>query len=239
MKPFIDRSIGLIENPINPITTAPSSATINFDQYRQGVEVNLTRYYLQSNIPYVSSKGIITGDSEIVDHENLQLNFGQGMNLDGFKPFEDQLTPATAAGILTAGLVQSEDDPFFGRTAQDGQIEIFSDTGKRSLLPTGMPFNARGLRGSLTTLGWFYNINNSNQSNFLDATDQFLNVAVEGYRGEDKVFEPFVDVNIVNKFSMKIDYTYIGPGDKLSSTGYDNYGSIYVTDSIAYGGFLR
>lgn len=239
MKPFIDRSIGLIENPISPITTAPSSATINFDRYRQGVEVNLTRYYLNSNIPYVSSKGIITGDSEIVDHEILQLNFGQGMNLDGFKPFQDQLIPSTAAGVLVSNLVQSEEDPYFGRAAQDGQIEIFSDTGKRSLLPTGMPFNARGARGSFSTLGWSYNINDKDQSNFLDATDQFLGVAVEGYRGNDKVFEPFNDIKLVNKFSMKIDYTYIGPGDKASSTGYDNYGSIYVTDSIAYGGFLR
>ena len=239
MKPFIDRSIGKIENPINPITTTPSKETINFDPYRQGVEVNLTRYYLKSNIPYVSSKGIITGDSEIVDHEILRLNFGQGDNLDGFKPFEDQLIPTSAAGVLKSNLIQSDDDPYFGRVAQDGQIDIFSDTGKRSLLPTTMPFNARGIKGSFSTIGWFYKSNDRDQSNFLDATDQFLDLAVEGYKGDNSVFEPFIDIENINKFSMKVDYTYSRPGDKYSASGYDNYGSIYVTDSIAYGGFLR
>lgn len=239
MKPFIDRSIGLIERSIDPITTSPSNLTINFDQYRQGVEVTLTRHYLRSTTPYVSSKGIISNDSEVVNHELDYTSLGQGIGIEDLTPFNDQLIPNTAAGVLQSNLIQSDTDPFFGRAAQDGQIDVFSDTGKRSLLPNFMPFNARGIRALSTTIGWIYNFNDTLDSAFLDATDVFLNLAAEGYGGPNESYKPFNDIVIVNKFSTKIDYTYIGPDEKSPSAGYDYYGSIYTTDSIAYGGFLR
>lgn len=240
MKPFIDRSIGKIERPQTIIVGAPSEDTLNIDPYRQGVEVSRITYFLRSNLPLVSSKGIKTqSPNELINHELDYNNLGQGLNLDGFKPFEDQYEIKKAALILTNNIIQSNDDPFFGRSSQDGQIDIFSDTGKRSFLPDSKIIKSKGASGTATTYGGTYSLNDRTKSWFLDAADSSLGIPVPGYSGNDVSFSPFIDKINMNAFEMQLEYTYVGPDERSPTTGQDYYGSNSGTDSIAYGGFLR
>lgn len=240
MTPFKDQIASIGSRPEYPITSAPSDDTIKFDAYRQGVEVTLTQYFLRSTLPYMSSKGIQGGEiGKPVNHELDHVNFGQGMNLDGFTPYEELNEVKSAAEVLVSNIIQSDEDPFFGRAAQDGQIDIFSDTGKRSLVSRPDRFLARGVKGLFVDMRDVSKVDTYDSRIFYDAADEFLGVVVEGYGGYEDNFEPFKDVKLLNKFDIEIDYTYIGPDENVASRGYDYYGSTSGTDSIAFGGFLR
>lgn len=240
MKPFIDRSIAKIERPLTIVIGAPSDDTVAFDPYRQGIEISNVKHFLMSNIPFMSSKGIKTfSPTALVDHELDMNNLGQGMNLDGFKPFDDRYEIKDAALILTSNVVQSDEDPYFGRPAQDGEIDVFSDTGKRSLLPTLDIVKSRGARAEIMSFGGPYFINDKTKNWFIDAADRTFNVPIPGYSGNTVSISRFDDKIILNSFGMKIEYTYIAPDQKSPTAGYDYYGSQSGTDSVAYGGFLR
>lgn len=240
MKPFVDRGIGLIERPSTIIIGAPEDDTIPFDQFRQGIEVTNVKYFLQSNIPYMSSKGIPRGSvNSTIDHELDYVNLGQGINLDGFSPFQEQNELKTAAEILIGNVVQSDEDPYYGKSAQDGEIDVFSDTGKRTLLLDRNNIKSRGIRGLLTSYGSLFSLNGSSKDYFLDAADSFLGIPAPGYGGNDISSDLFEDKIYMNTFGTEIDYTYVGPDGKSPTNGNDYYGSNSGTDSIAYGGFLR
>jgi len=240
MTPFIDRGISLLETPIKPITSTVSESTKAFDPYRQGVEVSLFQHYAGSTIPYASSKGIkaLTIGGE-VDHEIDYVNFGQGINLNGFSSFEDKSERKSAVEILVENIIQDDTDPYFTGPALDGQIEIFGDTGKRSLMQTSNQKSARGIKGASYTFGGMYNLNDVDKSYFFDSSENMLGLAVQGYSGVNDSYDAFNDRQLVNKFSFKIDYTYIGPDEKSPKTGFDYYGSDAGTDSVAFGGWLR
>lgn len=240
MKPFVDKAIAKIERSQAIIIGAPSSDTIAFDPYRQGVEVLRVNYFLRSNLPFVSSKGINQrSPNELISHELDYNNLGQGLNLVGFKPFQDQYEIKDATVILKNNIIQSDEDPFFGKSAQDGEIDVFSDTGKRSLLPNTKYIKSKGANASLMTFGGSYLFNKATNDWFLDAADSSLGILVPGYAGNDVSFSPFSDTINMNAFGTQLEYTYIGPNEKSPTTGQDYYGSSAGTDSIAYGGFLR
>jgi len=164
---------------------------------------------------------------------------GQGLNLDGFSPFSDKYEIKDPAVILSENIVQSDEDPYFGRAAQDGEIDVFSDTGKRSLLPDSNIIKSKGIRATASTFGGLYYINDVTNDWFLDAADDRLGIPVPGYVGNDVSISLFVDKINVNSFGIQLEYTYVGPVEKSPTTGYDYYGSAAGTDSVAYGGFLR
>ena len=240
MKPYVDRGIALIDRPETIIIGAPSDDTISFDEFRQGIEVTNVKYFLRSNIPYMSSKGLSRGSvNNSIDHELDYVNFGQGINLDGFKPYQEQFETKSAAEILVNNIIQSDEDPFFGKNAQDGEIDVFSDTGKRTLLPESKNAKSRGIRASLLNYGGLYSLSGMTRDYYLDSADVYLNIPAPGYGGNDVSFNPFEDKINMNTFGQELDYTYVGPNEKSPTTGYDYYGSTSGTDSIAYGGFLR
>ena len=240
MKPFIDKSIARIERSQNIIIGAPSDDTIAFDSYRQGIEITNIKHFLQSNLPIMSSKGLTRNSpNEVIDHELDTNNLGQGINLDGFKPFEDQYEIKSAATILSENIVQSNDDPFFGRQSQDGEIDIFSDSGKRTLQPDSKITRSKGVKASIATYGGLYYLNDRTNDWFIDAADESLGIPVPGYMGNDVTVSIFADKINVNSFGTQLEYTYIGPDERSPTAGYDYYDSAAGTDSVAYGGFLR
>ena len=240
MTPFIDKSIALIERPQTIIIGAPSDDTVTFDPYRQGIEVTNVKYFLQSNLPFISSKGLNKrSPNDVIDHELDSNNMGQGINLDGFKPFEDQYEIKNPIIILKENIVQSAEDPFYGKAAQDGEIDVFSDSGKRSLLPETKFTKSKGIRASVTTHGGAYYLKSNTKNYFIDAADSSLSIPAPGYAGNDVSSSLFTDNINISKLGTKLEYTYIGPEEKSPSTGHDYYGSPSGTDSIAYGGFLR
>lgn len=240
MEPFVDRGIGLIENNYAPQNSTPSASTLEIDEYRQGIEVTSINHYLRSIIPYIGSKGINAAVfGKPINHELETLNFGQGINLDGFSTFHDSTERKDAATVLIENLIQDEQDPFFGRAAQDGEIDVFSDTGKRSLLPALAVITSKGIKGEAQKTSLNYNFSDSASIAFLDAADSFLGIPAQGFKGLDIAHQPFNDRQYTNKFSTKIDYTSIGPDEKISNTGFDYYNSVAGTDSIAFGGWQR
>ena len=240
MEPFVDSGIGLIENNYKPQNSTPSVSTLEIDQYRQGIEVTSINHYLRSIIPYIGSKGINTAIfGKPINHELEILNFGQGVNLDGFSSFEDRTERKDAATVLIENLIQDDQDPFFGRASQDGEIDVFSDTGKRSLLPGLAVISSKGIKGQVQQSVSVFNFRDSSSIAFFDAVDSFLGIPVQGFKGLNISYKPFNDKQYTNKFSTKIDYTYIGPDEKISNTGFDYYNSVAGTDSIAFGGWQR
>ena len=240
MEPFVDRSIGLIERPQTIVIGAAESDTIAFDPYRQGIEVTRMQYFLQSNIPYMSSKGLKeVSKGVLLNHDLDYTNFGQGMNLDGYSAFEDKFEIKDASTVLISNIYQDQDDPYFGRSAQDGEISIFSDSGKRSLLPEIDILKSRGVRGSLTYFGGLYSLNDRSDLFCLDAAESILGIPVPGYGGSSLSFAPFVDSIDTSSLGTVLTYDYISPREKSPTAGFDYYGSSAGTDSIAYGGFLR
>jgi len=240
MEPFVDRSIGLIERPQTIVIGAPEPDTIAFDPYRQGIEVTRMQYFLQSNMPYMSSKGLkeVT-KGVLLNHELDHTNFGQGINLDGFEPFDDKYEIKDASTVLRLNIYQDNEDPYFGRASQDGEISIFSDTGKRSLLPELDIVKSRGIRGTLSFFGGPYAFNDKTEQYCFDAAELILGVPVPGYGGSSLSFAPFVDSIDTSSLGSVLTYSYIGPKEKSPTTGFDYYGSNAGTDSISYGGFLR
>jgi len=240
VKPYVDRGISLIGKPETIVIGAPSDDTLGFDEYRQGIEVTNIKYFLRSNIPYMSSKGLSRGSvNNLVDHELDYVNFGQGMNLDGFKPYDEQNETKNAVEVLKSNLIQSDEDPYYGRSSQDGEVDIFSDTGKRSLLPDAKNIKSRGIRTSFFRYGGLYSLTGVTRDYYLDSADVYLDIPAPGYAGNDVSFNPFDDKINMNAFGQVLDYSYVGPNEKSPATGNDYYGSTSGTDSIAYGGFLR
>ena len=240
MKPFIDKSIAKIERSLTIVIGAPSDDTITFDPYRQGIEVSRINYFLRSNLPFVSSKGINRrSPNELIDHELDANNMGQGLNLDGFMPFDDQMEFKKASDVLIHNVIQSDDDPYFGRAAQDGEIDIFSDTGKRSARIESPYTRSKGIRASIEAYGGLFRFKGLTKNWFLDAADSSLGVITQGYVGNDVSLSPFVDSIEKNSFGTQLEYQYIGPDEKSPAAGYDYYGSSAGTDSVAYGGCLR
>ena len=239
MKPFKDKIADIDSRPEYP--TLPLSAeTVVIDSHRQGIEVTLTHYFLRTTLPYVSSKGIEGGEiGKPINHDLDYVNFGQGINLKEYSPYEEKKETKSAAEVLESNIIQAEDDPFFGQEARDGEIDIFDDSGKRSLTSRPAKFNARGVKGLFINLQDNTKVDSYNERIFYDAADQFLGIAVEGYAGFEESFDPFKGTNLYNTFGIEIDYTYIGPNEKVAARGYDHYGSPAGTDSIAFGGFLR
>lgn len=242
MRPFIDSGISPLETQTSTSSAQPED-TILIDSYRQGVEVNLVKYFMRSTLPYMSSKGL--GRSKINDRliPDLDLrDLGQQVEVNDITAFDDTTERVTAKDILINNLIyQSDVDPYYSLASNDGRIVVFSNTGKVELASQPQSYNARGIRGNIVTAGTSdkYAYNADVSVIFEDGVGKSLNVVVPGFVREDQLIDPFVEKDTQTNLGTDIQYTYIGPDEKTFSRGFSYYGSTSGTDSITFGGLLR
>ena len=242
MTPFNDQFSIILGNPGNIVKTAPESDTVLIDSYREGHEVTNINYFLRSTKVLITSNKIAEGlTTNRLTPQFEVTNLGQEENVRDYSSFEDKTERLTAAVVLAEGLIQDDNDPFFGFYAQDGKIKVFSDSGKNSLEQRPAKFNAKGVHAKYLTITNQIGYSNNAISNniFHDAADVFLTIVVPGYTGEEKLIDPFVETTPTNKLGIKIEYESIGADIKTAGMGFTYYNSIYGTDSIAFGGRLR
>ncbi len=243
MLPFKDFGITLLDRPEDEAVSVASSSTVLIDSHRQGVEVNLIKYFLRSNLPFISSKGLsrttINGRIEpALDVRDL----GQGILIDDFTSFADSTERISAQTVLENNLIyQDSVDPYVNLSTNDGRISVLSDGGKLDLISRGEIISARGLRVKIeeSLLGDSYKFEDSAAIIFHDGVGQDLTISSPGFVGTVSPISPYVEKTYETDLSVDVEYTYIGPDEKTFPRGFTYYGSKSGTDSVSFGGLLR
>jgi hypothetical protein len=243
MDPFKDFGVTLLDRPQDEVTSVTPSSTVLIDAHRQGVEVSMIKYFLRSNLPLITSKGLsrttINGKlTPVLDMRDL----GQGIEINAFEKFEDASERIDAQTILSNNLIYEDaQDPFVSITTNDGRISVFSDSGKLSLVNQAQSLNARGIRGQVDSIALsdVFKFKERAILAFEDGVGQDLTIPVPGYAGINITNLAFNDVTYETNLDIPIEYTYIGPDSKTFSRGSTYYGSPTGTDSVAFGGLLR
>jgi len=242
MTPFKDHGIVKLEPAEDKTESVTSNSTVMIDAYRQGVEVNLVNYYLKSTKVYISSKGLARSNisGRLVPELDMR-DLGQQIELSVFSGFQDKSERIEPAIILSAGLVQEDQDIYFGNNSIDGRVSVFSDTGKLNIATTYSKFNHRGINSDASSLSCIdtFSYDANSAFRFIDGVEQTLGIPIPGYQGDEICINPFKEFDEINAFGMPLNYDYIGNNDKTYSRGFSYYGSTVGTDSIAYGGRLR
>jgi len=242
MNYFIDTGIKKLERQITTGSIQPDD-TILIDAYRQGIEVNLVKYFMRSTLPYMSSKGL--GRSTINDRLIPELDMrdlGQQVEVNNIVAFEDASERVSASDILINNMIyQAEVDPLYSVEVNDGRIVVFSDSGKIELANQTQQFNARGVRGSIdpVSISDTYTYNADVTIIFEDGVGKLLNVVIPGFIKSNEMLNPFIEKDNLTNLGTSIEYTYIGPNEKTFSRGFSYYGSASGTDSVSFGGLLR
>lgn len=242
MNYFIDAGIKKLERQITTGSVQPDD-TILIDAYRQGVEVNLVKYFMRSTLPYMSSKGFArsTINDRLVPDLDMR-DLGQQVEINNIVAFEDTSERVSAKDVLINNLIyQTAVDPLFSVEVNDGRIVVFSDSGKIELANQAQQYNARGVRGSITSVSISdtYTYNADVTIIFEDGVGKSLNVTVPGFIRSNEMSNPFIEKDNLTNLGTSIEYTYIGPNEKTFSRGFSYYGSNSGTDSISFGGLLR
>jgi hypothetical protein len=242
MSYFIDEGIKKLERQTATASIQPDD-TILIDAYRQGTEVNLVKYFMRSTIPYMSSKGL--GRSTINDRLVPELDMrdlGQQVEINNIVAFEDSSERVSARDVLINNMIyQSEVDPLHSVEVNDGRIAVFSDSGKIELANQAQQYNARGVRGSITSVSISdtYTYNADVILIFEDGVGKSLNVTIPGFIKANEMSNPFIEKDNLTNLGTLIEYTYISPNEKTFSRGFSYYGSDSGTDSVSFGGLLR
>jgi len=243
MDPFEDFGITLLDRPRDEVSSVTSTSTILIDSHRQGVEVNLVKYFLKSNLPLITSKGLsrTTINGRLTPDLDMR-DLGQSIEIDDFKQFEDTTERIDAATILSNNLIyQDTQDPFVSIASNDGKVLVFSDTGKYELVNRAQEFNGRGIRGQIETLtvSDIFKFKESPIIAFEDGVGEDLTIPMPGYAGINDYNPTFTETSYETDLGSQIEYAYMPPGSKTFGRGSTYYGSPTGTDSVTYGGMLR